>query len=97
MSYSVSFSKKVDSLPGLVDIEYRYGTRDPSDTHTEQINANWNQSHTCLLNEKVTLKAVSVSNIKSIIVIIEANGSNRTSDCYIQGCTAYVEQTLGNR
>ena len=97
MSYSVTLTRSVDSLPCSANIEYRFGTRDPSDTHTEKITGDWNLSHTCLLNEKVTLKATSVTNVKTILVLIEADGSSSDGSCYTQGCTAYTEKSLGNQ
>ena len=97
VSYSVTLTRAVDSLPCSADIEYRFGTRDPSDTHSEKITGDWRLSHTCMLNEKVTLKAVSVSNVKTILVLIEADGSSSNGSCYTQGCTAYTEKSLGNQ
>jgi hypothetical protein len=96
VSYYVTISKKYDSLPCSADIEYRFGTHDPSDTHNEQISGSWNLSHNCNINEKVTLKATAVNNVKSILVMLEANGYTNENSCYTQTCTAYVEQNLGN-
>ncbi|MCE3229080.1 MAG: hypothetical protein K0S32_3631 [Bacteroidetes bacterium] len=94
VQYDVIIKKKYDSLPCSASIEYRFGTHNPSDTHTEEINANWSLTKNCREDEKVTLRATSLSNIKSLIIKLEAEGEKQQTECVIDGCTVYLEQAL---
>jgi hypothetical protein len=94
VQYDVIVKKKYDSLPCSAEIEYRFGTHNPSDTHTEEIHSDWSISKSCSEDEKVTLKATSLSNIKSLIIKLGADGESQQSECVVNGCTVYLEQAL---
>ncbi|MCE3258896.1 MAG: hypothetical protein K0S12_537 [Bacteroidetes bacterium] len=94
VQYDVILKKKYDSLPCTASIEYRFGTHDPSDTHTEQISSNWSIAKNCTTDEKVTLKAIAVSNLKSVIIKLNADGDSQQSECIVDGCTVYLEKAL---
>lgn len=81
--FNVSFVKKYDSLPCVIDIEYRFGEYD---VHTEQITNNWECSRKCYHDDRVTLKAIANSNIKSLKIRLEAQGDNQEKECTSDNC-----------
>ena len=95
VNYFVTIVPKVDSLPCVVNIEYTLSAYSKNNRVTEQISSNWTTSTKCHYDDYITLKATSVTNIKSLQVRIDASYGNAVdSECALDNCIASVRKDL---
>ena len=89
VGYYVYVTKKYDSLPCQVDIEYPdLGTK-----RTTQISSDWSFVQKINHDQYVVLKATSVSNVKTLKVEIYAK-ENPVSESCSDNCTVSVRKDL---
>ena len=88
---SVYIIKSVDSLPCQVYVEY-YDVN--NGTTTNQIASNWTTHKSLHLDQYATLKATSVSNVKSLSVEIKGKGTTVSKSCTGNNCTVDVRKNM---
>ena len=88
---SVYITKSIDSLPCQVNIEYYDVT---NGTITNQISSNCTTHKSLHLDQYATLKAISISNVKSVSIEITGKGTTVSKSCNGNSCTIDVRKNM---